>query len=347
MLGRAWVLVILGCLPQVSWGLDLNDSRYRIETVVTYDHSTIGRPIDFTFGPSEEIYVTHTFGDTLRNGTVLKVNPDLSMVPLRNDLVDPRKIVYGGGTSFGSQLYVTDQQAPAASGTGEITKLGLDGSKTTFSTGLNQPSALAIDSTGRYGDHLYSAQSAHDHIRRVGSGGGLSTAFSSYPGTFSGSVGDIAFDSTGAYGHSMFTTAIFQSNPSVSGLFTIDPSGNAVRFVEGIDHARSLAIDESGQNHFGGKMFAVGYSTADQEVSLYRVNGQDDFDVFATGFTTPTWASSSIAFGNDGSLYVMQERFWREITVIQRISLIPEPTSLVLLALGGLVMQRQLCRRAT
>jgi hypothetical protein len=89
--------VVMGicCLSQLLLGVTVTNPAYKVETYISYDTSVIGRSIDFTFDSSGNIYVTHTHDNFARNGSVQKIDTNKNVTVLRDDLVDPKSIIWG------------------------------------------------------------------------------------------------------------------------------------------------------------------------------------------------------------------------------------------------------------
>ncbi len=334
---RICLSMIMGlcCLGQLTFGLTVTNPGYQVETYLTYDASTLGRTRDFTFDSAGNIYVVHTFRDSARNGSIQKIGTDKSISTLRSDLVDPRYITWGGGTNYGDYLYVTDRQETANWTGGEITRIDLAGNKTPFAGGLNQPGAITIDPTGK----LYVANSADDKILTVGTSGGTATTFSNYPHNISGAVYGLAIDTTGSYGGDIFA-GTYSSNLTYAGLFSINDSGIESRYTD-FEEGACIAFDDTAEQYFGGSMFAGGRDEADNRWTLYQVNSYNDAEIFGTFNVSPYWTRPDIEFGPDGAMYVLEWDSPNETVVISRITAVPEPATLLLLSVGGLMLRKR------
>ena len=334
------MLVVICCLQQLVFGVVINNPAYQVEQYFTYDASTLGSTRDFTFDSSGNIYVAHGFQDTARNGSVQKISTDKSISDLRTDLVDPRYIIWGGGTSFGDNLYVSDPQENANWSSGEITQLDLAGNKTPFCGGSYYAGALAIDQTGNYDNMLYTANSVDDKILRVGPSGGTASTFSSFPGNYSGGMFGMAFDTTDSYGGGMYVSNRYVDNLSVAGLFHIDTNGNATRYAD-IEQGGCIAFDDTSEQYFDGKMYAAGRLDSENLWTLYKVNGFYDKEVFGAFEFTRGTTRPDIEFGPDGAMYVMEWDAPNMDVVISRITPVPEPVTLMLLGLGGIALRKR------
>jgi len=87
--------------------------------------------------------------------------------------------------------------------------------------------------------------------------------------------------------------------------------------------------------------FFAGRHISETKWTLYKVNGSYDTEIFGTFNMNPTWLAANIEFGPDGAMYVMEWDQANSNVVISRITAIPEPASLLLVGLGGLLVRRK------
>ncbi len=107
------IVLISCCLSQWLRAVTVTNPAYQVETYISYDTSAIGRPMDFTFDSSGNVYVTHSTGDFVRNGSIRRIDVDKNVTVLRDDLVDPRYITWGGGHhSVTIFMWLTDWNEP-------------------------------------------------------------------------------------------------------------------------------------------------------------------------------------------------------------------------------------------
>ncbi|MCP4217277.1 MAG: PEP-CTERM sorting domain-containing protein, partial [bacterium] len=164
------------------------------------------------------------------------------------------------------------------------------------------------------------------------SGGGVSL-YSGWPGwTDGGGVYGIAFDTRGNFGGKMFTGNSFKaSNSSISGLFVVDSGNSVSRFCDGLVSAGGIAFDKTGI-YFDGDMFVSGRDSFEKSNSLWRVKPNGTCQEFMTGVR-------SFTFGDDGAMYVSSYNWGADMVDISRVT--PEPATLLLLTVGGLVLRRR------
>lgn len=334
------VMFVVCCLSHLGFAVTLQNPNYQIETYISYDTSTIGRAMDFTFDSSDNLYVVHSFNDFARTGSIKKIGSNKTITTLNDDLVDPRSITWGGGTAFGDNLYVTDRFERTTYPDGEVTRIDLAGNKSSFcGPQLDQPDAIGIDRTGNYTNALYAVNSTNQKVLYTDSSGGNMATFLNYPYTGTGAIHEIAFDTTDNYMGSMFIGARL-NNVQYAGLYRIDTNGVQSRYTH-FEQASCIAFDDTAQQYFNGKMFAAGRDDADSLWTLYQVNGYYDTEVFASFDVTPGWTTPQMQFGSDGALYVMEYDAVNTEMIISRITPIPEPASLLLLGVGGLLIRKK------
>jgi hypothetical protein len=279
------------------------------------------------FDDNGNLYATH--GEPL--GSIWWITPDGSASEFVHGLQTPCGIVWAGGTSYGDYLYVVEYETEG----GGIVKVGLDGTTSNFASmdpPKHAPSPLGLDKIDNYGGYLYIGTTGQDHTYQVDIHGNV-TMFSNFPGwTDGGGPRDIDFDPGTNYGGLMYMATSFEYTPDVSGLFTLDTYGNAERFTPDLAAAVRAKFDPYGV--FGGELFVIGRSELGQPRALWRVSP----DGAATEFATTT-ASRGLAFGPDGAMYIAEYSSADQTVLISRV--IPEPATVLLLSLGGLLLRRR------
>jgi hypothetical protein len=276
-----------------------------------------------TFDDEGNLYATH-----LEGSSIWRTTPT-GMVSEFARGIRFRDIEWGSGTAYGNYLYVPDGEI-----NGKIYRIDKGGIVSVFASfgpprhGLG---LAAIDRTGNYGGLFYTATAAQDHTYSVTTSGSISM-FSDFPGwKDGGGPGDIAFDTTGNYGGFMYMVVCFYNthgNEKYSGLFALDPSGNAHRFTEDLLYLTRIDFDNTG--NFGGNMFAI-------EHPDWAVGGNGiwklEQDGTAALFAVTTMGFHDLTFGPDGAMYVAEYDEASETTVISKIS--SEETGLVGLEIIG------------
>lgn len=316
--------VLVLCEPSIA--IDVLEPGYTTETFVTYSTSGIGAPWSMTFTEDGNLYLTHVMA-----GSVWHVTPQGQATEFVSGFGSPCGIAWGGGTDYGNYLYM------AESGADKVIKIATDGTTSDFAaiSSGRHPGPLGIDLSGNYDGHMYVGTRAQDHTYEVDTSGSVSL-FSDWPGwTDGGGPRDYGFDSMGTYGGLMFASAHFAgANQNDSGLFTIDTSGNASRFTTDIVTAFRIDFDLIG--NFDSDLFVTGIDSWDQSMlSVWRVGS----DGTATEFAQSSTSLHTMCFGPDGAMYVSEYSDIDETVTITRI--IPEPATLLLLGLGGLLLRRK------
>ncbi|MBE0534893.1 MAG: PEP-CTERM sorting domain-containing protein [Phycisphaerae bacterium] len=324
----AGMVLLLGACAPVQ-GVTLFSSDYLMQTYAVFKGGT--SPTDMTFAPGGDLYVTYQeqieYG---RDGVIYKVSPDRTASLFADGLVDPKTITWGGGTAYGDYLYVADKFEKTNWTKGEVTRISLDGTKSPFAgQGFNQPTPVAIDRYGNFGGSMYVGTGVSDSIYRVTSDG--STELFHYFGAYAiaGTPWDIAFAPQNAYGGLMYVATEFPDDRAISGILAFQPDGTFSAFAPELILAHSLEFDTTGLM-FGGALYA--YGGAGYGRRIWRV--AEDGSTEALAYVL----NGVFTFGPDGAMYVAE--VLNDTTVISRV-FVPEPASLILFALGGLVLRRR------
>lgn len=325
--------VLVGVWAQSGLALEVLRPGYTVETYVTYSFSAIrSAPWDIAFDPAGRIYLSQTEYLPLRDkpDAIYRVNTDRTVTRWATNLKSPRRIAWGGGTAFGDYLYVPENYAD------RIQRIALNGTRTTFGGSIDMaPQALAIDRTGTYGGQMYMATRAHDAVWTI-SPAGVQTPFSPFPYSANGGPVDLAFDPGTNYGGQLYLTSSSDQSP-YSGLFSLDPLGNATRFAPSILDAYSVDFDPLGL--FRGRMFVSGLTSASAlaQYAIWQVTSSGTSIPFARG-TLGDKSLPTFAFGPDGDLYVPEWLPATKQVVISRIipppAVVPLPGAALLACLG-------------
>jgi hypothetical protein len=317
------VLAILAMSGSVL-AVEVIDPAFSVETFATYSEAGLGCDRDMTFAGDGSLYVTHR-----ESNTIWKITSDGTATKFVSGS-GAQCITWAGGTDFGDNLFVSNGEI----WTGKVIKVTLAGVVTNFASFTpprHCPSPIAVDITGNYGGHLYTATGCQDRTYRIITSGGVSL-FADFPGwRDGGGPYDMAFDSTANYAGRMYMSNSYNDccgNQYISGLWSLTPTGSASRFTEDLAIAGSIAFDHVGD--FGGLMFACGNTTYDTGWSIWQI----DPDGTATEFAIPLVDRPSLAFGPDGALYVAEYDEATETTVVSRIVAGPPPL-LVALQIAG------------
>ncbi|MHC4640680.1 MAG: LamG-like jellyroll fold domain-containing protein [Planctomycetota bacterium] len=279
---------------------------YSIEIFAAYSSAGIDRgPHKMVFADNGNLYASH-----LDDGSIWCITPDGGATKLVGGLNGAQGIDWGGGTNYGNYLYVAAN--------GSIVRVGLDGTTSNFANRYCAGS-LGIDRTGNYGGYMYTTTGCQDHTYRIDFVGNV-TMFSDFPGwRDGGGPADVAFDTTGNYGNLMYMGTAFSNvagNEYMSGLFSLDSSGNATRLIPGVVHLIRIDFDVTG--NFASKMYVIGKEPASVEyLSIWKVESDGSYTDFAQ--TTAT-RISDLAFSPDGAMYVAEYDEGIGFVVIRKIS---------------------------
>ncbi|MHC4738743.1 MAG: hypothetical protein ACYS9Y_07545 [Planctomycetota bacterium] len=297
------ITVVLGvlflCGPVLA--VEVIEAGYVVEIFSSFSRPGIAVTRIMTFAGDGNLYVVQK-----ADGSIWRVTPDGTASEFVSGLNLPAGITWAGGTSYGDYLYVGADR--------RIVRIGLDGTTSTFSS-LRGISGVAVDRTGNYDGFLYATTAGTDRIYRV-SGSGSASTFSSFLGSGSGGgpVG-IAFDSVEDYSGLMYIPATWNTTPSKSGFFSVDPNGTTTRFTNDLAKSWRVALDETGD--FGWHLFVLAADEFDGAAALWRVRPDGTAEQFTEGHV------SCLAFGPDGSMYVSEYDADNETVVISRISIRP------------------------
>jgi hypothetical protein len=319
-------VVILSVIPGLfalcrpAWALVALEPGYSVQTYAIYS-GVESMTYSMAFDSTGNLYLDQPY-----DSYILCVTPDGTASVFVSGLFSSG-FDWTGGTAYGDYLYTTTQHG--------VAKIATDGSISDFASGLPAPSEAAVDRTGNYGGYLYISTGGQDHIYRV-STSGVITMFTNWPGwTDGGGPTGLEFDTIGDYGESMYVATYFrQSDADRSGLFVLDPAGNASRFSDTLVAGLEIGFDTTGL--FGEEMFVVGKSTWDDDYSIWRVSP----DGMTTEFAKTTNSTiASLVFGPDGAMYVAENL--KDLDTVRISRVIPEPATVILLGLGALGLFRR------
>ncbi|MGJ8695349.1 MAG: PEP-CTERM sorting domain-containing protein [Verrucomicrobiaceae bacterium] len=233
------------------------------------------------------------------------------------------------------KLYVT-AEVPGASTTDriyevEVTYSGgvpVSATKTSLTTtaGINNPEGLAVlQSSGVFGDAgtlLVAEHASPGTIWSINPSTGASTALALGLASGEGmSIGD--FSGGGIYG-------LYIAETGANRVTRVDPDGTKTALGDGT----TVSMTNPDNVAFG----PDGYVYVSEDVAgtggrILRANAAGVWEVFATGFNEP----QGMLFGADGTMYISEQgedRIWQ-------VTPVPEPASIALVGLTGLVLLRR------
>jgi len=313
------LLSVAGTIP--VYGFELMQEGYSLQSYAQYASPTSsGRMV---FDDSENLYMGH-FDD----GKIIKIDSQGQTSTLVSGLSPIYDLTWGGGTAYGNFLYASSH---AGTYPDKIYQIDTNGNASYFpmKTPNHGSCGIGIDRTGNYNNQLYVGTGSIDRIVSVSTTGSVST-FSTWPGQYGGGVYGLSFDPSGKYNHKMFLANIYD-DASISGLFVMNPNGTVSRFADDFVSALDVDFDPVGM-FFDNDMFVLGRTNPDAINSLWRVYTDGSCEEFMTGV-------SAFTFGDDGAMYVSQYNWGTQEVSISRV--IPEPATLVLLAVGGVCLRRR------
>jgi hypothetical protein len=304
-----------------AFGLEILDSNYKAETYVSYQ-KTNALSRGMAFDSDGNLYITYS-----NTGTIEKVSPDRTVSTFASGLNNPRGITWGGGTAYGNYLYV------ASFDSWQINKISTNGIVSTLCSTNGGIQSLEIDRTGNYGGYLYTGTRDNDHLYKV-STAGIVSPFSDFPYGMRGGPTDFAFSSNITYAPGLYVTTDSTLNVAWKGLHILDTLGTPAPLVVSTGLSAHVLEFDSALNCFGGNLFM----SKDQSgiYSLCKVLPNGEMIEFIKSTISPI---ATFTFGSDGAMYVHE--FTSTDSIITRISPVPEPCTLLLLGLGGLLIRKR------
>ena len=303
---HSFIIVLFLYLP--TWAIEIVESGYQVETYASYlCPDTYRNSPGIACDPFGNLYISHWENYEQYRGSIYRIDLDRVAKRLITGNHLPRKLVWTGLTDYGNVFYVA-----GAENTG-IEMFDLLGNTTNFCD-LSWSQAVALDYSGKYGGLLYSATRTHDHIYAI-TPAGTATRFSSFPGDVPGGPVDLCFDPGYKYGGLLYLASNSPGRPNSSGLFSIDPQGNVVKFTEALSICNEINFD------FDGTMFVCGKTeseTIDDPARIWQVSPSGMISEFARTTLDPQ-GFSSFTFGPDGSLFIPEFLEEYKLMIISRI----------------------------
>lgn len=306
-------ILVCGVFVNFTMAATLLDSNYQISTVASYSGNT-GRLASVTFDKNGNFYLAHN-----DSGLIYKVTTGGSTGVWASGFDHPGFMQWGTGTAYGDYLYV------ANTGTDEVLKVDHNGNKQYFTHVGYTPGGLAIDTAGNYGGMMYVGTDVLDKVYKVSTTGVVSV-FSNYPYNQSGNTCNMAFDPGTEYGGKMYIATISTVDPQYAGIFSLSATGAPTRFSNDLGLAWKI---DFGPSDFDNNLFASAMVTPAQDRwCIYRLDSQGHATEFFRGGNT-----TFSFYGDD--MYIADFTSFTNTTTVYKVSLIPEPVTILVLGLGA------------
>jgi len=330
----AWltVLLLMGVIIMVQpvrGDLTIQSGNYQIETYAVYQQTSSGGRAKFiTSDNAGNIYVTHDEAN-------LMIASNGSASVLASGFNNLQGIEWTGGTLYGDFLYAAEVD------THRIKQIDISGNVSTFASLSQQPIAIAHDSTGNYDNELFVATRSSSKIYGIDEFGSESE-FLNIGALTDGSPLDLAFDSTGSYNGYMYMSLSEISNTNYQGILAVDPQGSVSQYMAlsgSMGYWGShLAFDTTANLDFGGNLYFGGGGIIRGLTSQGNIFDLLQSDLSIRDFT----------FSSDGALYVLETETGSTASgnvTISKVTLVPEPTTLLLLSFGAITTSLQRHKR--
>ena len=299
------------------------NTNYTVEAFAEYQQEAFGGLVrHMTTGDAGTVYIGH---GAIPSSIVAATDDNVSI--LATGFNNIQGVEWTGGTSYGDNVYAAEV------GTSSIVKVDTSGNASTFRPLPEQPLVVALDKTGNYGNQLYAATRNSSRIYSIGESGSLSE-FLNISTLTDGFPLDLAFDTTGRYNGYMYLSLMEVNNENYQGVLSIDPQGNVTQFKAGGYWGANLAFDTTSGLDFGGDLYVCGGA------KIFQLTPEGNL----IQFLTTDRIIQDFAFGSDGALYVMEvdsSSTYIDTVTISKITVVPEPCTLLLLGLGGLLIKRK------
>lgn len=330
----ATFVIIIAANRQAS-ALQVVDTNYTAQVYATYASPGIGNSMGMAFDDSGNLFVTQRGDSALNfaNGSIYKIAPGGSASRWVENIAGPRRIVWGGGTAYGDNLYVAESEPDEY-----ILQVTTSGSVTPFAridrfgNDADTTHPLAIDRSGTYGNLMYAATRGTQGIYTVSTAGSDSLFSTFPPQPTSGGPLDFAFDPGLAFGGSLYMAI---ESTSTNGIYSIDTNGNGINFAPNFDGAADIEIDVP-NGIFGGNMLAYAHDVS-STWAVWNIDPSGN----STQLLNIEGRSIVMSLGPDGNLYVAEYISENDLVNIYQVTEIPEPLSLSLLSMGGLWLTRR------
>jgi hypothetical protein len=312
-----WIcFCFLGCFA-AAYGLVFDSpSEYIVQTYAQYTRPDSGQAKYAEFDASGNLYITHDGGSLVR----IDANKQAAVLGRYRNL---QGIFFGEGTNYGSLLYFNDADA------GHLYARQADGTTAIFTTFSGKPIGLTVDKSGLYGGNLFvPVRYSHGDLYQILPNGQKTSVLQLGLG-WSGH--DIESDSSGVYGGRLFMSVTDPQNNS--SVYVVNPDWTVSVFCS-LTWILDIEFDTTQGGAFGGLLYGC---RSDWAIGSISPEGQ--WTRFA-GSENINESIKCLTFGPDRSMYVVEELPGAQIVVL-KISAVPEPMSLCLLAVGIAVLRRK------
>jgi hypothetical protein len=213
-----------------------------------YSGAPLQRPVDLAFAANGDLYVSDIGAAadcSTQDGKVVVISPNRSTrtAIAGNQLQDPFGIALGTGGTWGTDLYIADENSFSCNG--GVFRVNASGGISTLASGspfagdIGDPNGLAFGPGGAFGTELYVADYSTQGGGTGNGGSGVIYRVDStgtrVPFVYGAPLIDpanLAFGPGGAFGNNLYV-ADFGDIGGTGYIWTVDPSGHITQFAGG------------------------------------------------------------------------------------------------------------------
>jgi len=310
---KSLISLTLTCLIYIpSFAVTVLDSNYVSESYFSYSNTLLGNPARPRYMVADEadnLYITH-------QNHIIEITTNKMMNTRAIPVQNLHGIALSNGGVYGNYLYVASHDS------NKVIKVNQNNVPYAFST-INNPILADFDTNDNYKGKLFIG-TRFAKIYAVNPTGTyhLFTSFSSCHLT------DIAFDTTGKYGGLMYVNTWSSSHEHENeGIFTVTPSGDIQQFTSKYS-SKYMEFDTTNGQLFDGELYVGGA----HKIWKITPDGQAELFIESSDFI---W---NFAFSNDAMYIVKYNESDGDPTVyIDKVTLIPEPATVLLFSVAGLI----------